>query len=354
MSQQAAMIDEAASMIDGVRGKYKEWQDVRLHANALQGSGQLLADVLAAPEAAASVKTYEDASQRAQEAQKRQRWFGTYAAWFSFAATGVSGLMLFMHLVQGTVLSLVLQAVHFLCLCLALGLAFYLKWRKPGGAWAKARLEAEGARLKHFQSILDAARHQPAPRPGQLPANLLALEYVRAHLIEDQRDWHRDRSGDFAWLARGMSTLRWLGVIFLLLAMTPVISNIVTEALASKFPEIGQWAMQARLWIGPERAALSGVFGGALQTLATNLSALSLAERNRRSFQRITIVLNSYLGEPLLLAREAAASEKDLIVERFWSSVRTELACENSAWHEALGVSSTNLLEQLPRSAGRH
>lgn len=138
-----------------------------------------------------------------------------------------------------------------------------------------------------------------------------------------------------------------------MIAMTPVVCELALSMLGPMAPGIDRWARIARSWISSERAALGGVFGGGLQTLATSLSALSLAERNRRSFARVANVLTEYLRKRLPSVREAAVQDNDLVVERFWSSIRTELAAENRARNEALGLSSTFILDEVPRSDNR-
>lgn len=347
-------IDAAIAEIEGIRQHHKGWRDLDGQANALSERAHPLKMLLKSPEIATSVSDYLAASREADSHKRKQRGIGRYAALFGFAATVVSGAMLFLHLPQGTLGAWGLQLLHFMCLGSALASAFYLRLSKPASEWGRARLRAESCRLAHFERIHDAARTQQQTHSDSLPANLLALEYVRAYLIEDQRDWHRRRARDFVWTVRGITALRWLGVLFLVIAMVPIISSMVMPLFGSISPSLDSWTEVARRLISPERAALAGVFGGALQTLATSLSALSLAERNRRSFLRVADVLTAYLSERLPDARLAAMRGDDLGVERFWSSVRTELAAENRAWNEALGAGSAIVLNDISHRAGGH
>lgn len=332
----------AKAEIDALRAKHKSWRDVKQHATSLSSAGSALASVLKRSEMKTSVDTYAAASKRAEGAQRTQRGMGAYAATAGFAATIASGSLLFLQLAQGTWPSLVLNIAHAASLAFALLAAFFLYASKPGAAWAKARLTSEGLRLNHFQSILYAAD----PAHGSIPFRPLAVEYVRAYLIEDQCDWHKNRSRDHYWSRIWIAALRVLGILFLAVAMTPVAADAAIF-LKDAAPKIAQWAASAKLWVTIDRAALAGVIGGALQTFVANLSALSLAERNRRSFQNVVTRMTEYLGAPLTRARHAAAIGDDVGVERYWSTVRTELVVETRAWAEALGMSTTIALDGL-------
>ncbi len=162
--------DTAAAIaeVDRLREKIRSWRDIDKHALALSPAAKQLALVLDSVSAATSIAEYEKASRNAQNAQKHQHGFGRYAAWLGFVATGVSGLMLYLQWAQGTVGSLSLQILHFICLGLALGSTFYLRMRRPSDEWGNARMRSEALRLDHFQKILDYGRKLPKPLQHEL------------------------------------------------------------------------------------------------------------------------------------------------------------------------------------------
>jgi hypothetical protein len=344
--------EAAIKEINALRASHSSWRDVSQHAAALSPAAQALARVLRRPGATDTITAYVTASAAAVEAQKQHRGVGKYSAWFGFAATTVSGLLLFLQWKTDTWNGTALYAVHMLCLGSALLAALVLWLRRPGDAWGKARSRSEGTRLSHFEAIREAESHAGAVGPNELPFMVLVLEYTRAYLVEDQRNWHAKESVKVKWAARWIAALRWLGVLLLLVAFLPAASDIVLSRAGSAPSGIANLATVVKAWMGPNGAALAGLLGGALQTLAANLAALSLAERNRRSYTRIAEVLTHYLGKPLDDARTAAAGGKHRGVDRYLWAVRTELIAENRAWNEALGMSSDFVLDELPR-AGR-
>lgn len=347
-----AQTSAAITEIDAARAKHPSWRKIDDHAAALSPVAHALTRVLRRPGAVDTVTAYATASVAAVEAQKQHRGIGKYSAWFGFAATAVSGLLLFLQWKTDTWNGAALYTVHMLCLGSALLAALLLRLRRPGDAWGKARSRSEGTRLSHFEAIREAERHAEPVDPHELPFLVVALEYIRAYLLEDQRDWHAREGEKVKWAARLIAVPRWLGVLLLLAAFLPAASDFFLSQARSAPGGLVNLATMVKGWMGPNGAALAGLLGGALQTLAANLAALSLAERNRRSYARISEVLTHYLGKPLDDARTAAASGDHRSVDRYLWAVRTELIAENRAWNEALGMSSDFVLDELPR-AGR-
>ena len=329
------------------------WRDIADHAAALSPAAQPLARVLAKTEIVDAIKTYAIASKAAQDAQKSHRGIGARAALLGFLATMASAALLFLQWKSTTWEGWTLNLVHFVCLGAALLSAGLLWLRKPRSEWANARARSEHMRVAHFDAILDAPDNAGSSLAGALPFKVLALEYVRVYLIEDQRDWHAKRSNDFLWPTLGNAMLRTFGMVLLLAAMAPALFELLmSPALASLPLAVSQWAAFLKTWIAAQQAALLGVVGGALQTLSTSLGTLSLSSRNRRSYQRIAHMLTHYLDQPLTEARSAAVRGDERGVDRYWWAIRTELVAENRAWSEALGMSSAYLIDELPKSAG--
>jgi hypothetical protein len=293
-------------------------------------------------------------SRLADAQQKKQRGVGRWAAWLAFAATVVSGLLLFLQLTSDTWGGKALNAIHFFCLAAALAAAIYLRFAKPSAEWADARAKSEAARLAHFDLVRDLHHRYGVPDPSSQIRGIYALECTRAYLIEDQRNWHLSKIEEKKWPARGIAMLRVLAAFALGAAMLPAACE---AALSLASPLLPPWLAEAARWIsaymGATGAALAGVFGGALQTLATNLASVSLHERNRRAYARVVDLLTRYLGEPLAKARVDAANGDVRAVDRYLWAVRADLQAETHAWNEALGLTSALMLDELQRGDRR-
>jgi hypothetical protein len=332
-----------------VDARRDDWHDIADHADQLSPAARPLARVLRQREIIAGIDAYKSASDAAKDAQTTYRGIGARAAWLGLIATIASAALLLLQWQTTTWQGWSLNLVHFVCLGAALLSAGLLWLRSPSSDWARARARSENTRVEHFSAILDAAAGPGDAPPGELPAKVLALEYIRVYLIEDQRDWHAKRGNDFYWSALGHRLLRLTGIVLLVAAMTPVVCDLVL-ASSTWSPAAAAWAGVAKTWVGPQLAGLLGVIGGALQTLSTSLASLSMSTRNRRSYARMTQMLTHYLGTPLTAARDAAVRGDDRALDRYWWAVRTELVAENRAWSEALGMSSAYLIDEVPAS----
>lgn len=337
---------DAAAEIDALRSQSARWQDAATQAGLLTARGGALARVLARPEFTANAQAYATADIAARAAQERQQTHTRRAGVFGFLATVIAALMLYLGLspTHGFAGGL-LGVLYVLSLGLAFASAAIINMRKPYRDWGRLRGEAEALRIRQFKSLLETEEPHSA---GELPFLPLALEYVRAYLIDDQRQWYARRSGDFRAVISRNFRLRVLGLVLVAMAAVPTVVAIFgSDALKSWWPRVASWSAWLRGAVDPQMFALAGVAGGALQTLITALSAASLAERNATTYGRMAETLGDLGGAPLQDARAAAAADELAKVGEFWTTVAFELIGEHREWGGALQTAQLLVLDRL-------
>lgn len=345
----------AAASIDALRIRHPRWQSTAEHAAALLADpmAKVLGDVLARPEFATMASDYNAFSRTATDRQTAHKRNARRAATFGFAAAVTAGLMLYLGATPSSgTLGVALASIYVTFILIALGAGSYVTWWKPYRGWIDQRSQAERLRIRYFHDLLDAA--PPRSGEGQSEFTALKLEFVRAFLMEDQRDWF---SGKALTASNEVEKgLRWKLAAFTLvfLASVPVGINILSEPrIAGMLPQsmnsIISWfgGIGASVGLDAKILVFAGVAGGALQTWLTSVSAASLADRNALVYARMVETLDE-LGKGKFAAARAGASCGDMRpVEDFWRDLSFALMAEQEGWSDALQTAQLLTLDKL-------
>ncbi len=295
---------------------------------------------------AAEYTSTSAAASRAQNVHKRH---ATRTAFFGFLAACLGGVMLYSGLAPKTSSAgLLAAALQGAFLVTAFYSAVMVSTQKPYRTWAALRGQAEARRIRHFQMLLAC---EESAAEGELPYKPLALEYVRAYLLEDQREWFQSRRSEFSAEVKRRVAWQVLAVGLIGVAGAQMAAAAMTTDPFRPFlpPAVTAFVDQLIEITDIKTIVLLGLVGGALQTLVTCRAAISLADRNSATYARMVEVLGELLEQPLEDARRAAATGDALMLERYWSTVSFELIGEQREWGAAL---STAQLLTLDRMAG--
>lgn len=346
-----AATEAAKAAVDGAKARQASWRKCAEHAAALPPAAVPLARVLTDPARAESVKAYETHSGTASSARDTHAHHTSRAAVAGFLVAAIAGIMLYYGLkpnegYAGPALALVqlVAAVYSVRSVLAITLF------KPHHAWSRSRSDAERQRIDHFRRILMAP--DPAATPpaaGELPLAALKLEYVRAFLLDDQRNWFAKRAGDFTPSVRWNKAGRIFAALLVTLAGVQALLSFVRVPMAAEMaPALASWIQGVATAIDLKLLSLAGVIGGALQTLLITQAASSLAHRNARSYAEIVERLDALSADELGKARQAVAAGDAAALDRFWAQLSHELVAEHREWTAAHKTAHLLVLDKAP------
>jgi hypothetical protein len=338
---------DARVAIDISYAATRDWQDIAQQVRNLPLEASPLSRVLSNAIFEANVASYKSDGEAASKAQDRHKRHATRAALFGLLAACLAGTILYMGLSPKTsALGLAAAALQGTFLAVAFYSAVVVSIQKPYRTWAEHRGQAEARRIRHFQMLL--AADEPAGG-NELQYKPLALEYVRAYLLEDQKAWFQRRSSDFT--AEVKRRVRWqifalslVGIASAQMAAVAITTDPIRPFLPASFTSF----VDSLFDLADLNAfVLLGLVGGALQTFVTCRAAISLADRNAATYGRMVDVISEILGKPLDDARRASISGDALTLERFWSTVSFELIGEQREWGAALSTAQLLTLDKL-------
>lgn len=337
----------AKAAIGGLVAKGLAWRDIAAHVQSLPTEAGTLKRALATRPFADSIDIYNAHGAAADGARDKHKSLAAYTAVNGFLVALIAGSILYVgEKPTESWRALGLTTLQVVFVLAALWSATLIMWVKPYRAWNKERSLAERQRIAHFNLVLSA--REPAA-PDELPYEALALEYVRAFLLDDQRQWFIKRARDFAPQLSWLRALRLVAIALMALAAVPAVLTVLASGPVDEiWPELPRFADRLAGYVSVERAALAGVLGGALQTLVMSLAATSLAGRNFSTYSRMAEQLTALSGPPLEVARQEAALGGREATARWWTELSFELAAENREWSAAHRMAQLTVLGQMP------
>lgn len=308
MSNTRELID-AASRAIGEGDKSKDWKIVPSeHAELLENKAPSLAEVLRGSLPKGLTEMYEELNDKAIKARDDFKHTVSKANYAVFCAASLGALLLVafgLRVSLGEAAHWVIGAIGF-CGLISGGLATMWITRARGGRlahrWAQERARAEAKRLAYFKAIIGDVSDQPYDQ-------LLALEYTRRFLLDNQLDYFGDRGSqheDSADTALKKSTL----AVFVASTATAV------AGLLSIFKP--QLAIVAGL----------GVVASAYSALAASRSGVNRDRRNADSYR---LAYEQLRDRKLMIDayREKAASGDKQAVAEFFEPIFVTLATDH-------------------------
>jgi len=171
--------------------------------------------------------------------------------------------------------------------------------------WATERARTEAKRLEYFKAVMDGASDEPLHQ-------LLALEYTRRFLLDNQIDYFRDRGKQHEDRA-DLALKRSSRAVF----------------LASTFTAI---AGLLAMW-EPQLAVIAGlgVIATAYSALAVSRSAVNLDRRNADRYRLAQDQLEERKLDLDIFRQKAASGEKEAVQE-FFSPIFVTLATDHKGF----------------------
>ena len=168
--------------------------------------------------------------------------------------------------------------------------------------WADERAKAEGKRLVYFKAVMEGASDEPLNQ-------LLAFEYTRRFLLDNQIEYFHDRGGEH-----------------LVAAETALKTSSRAVFLASTFTAVAGLLA----WSEPQLAAIAGagVVASAYATWAVSRSALNLDRRNADRYRLAEDQLKE-LRLDIDNYREEIASGDKGAVQKFFEPIFVILATDH-------------------------
>jgi hypothetical protein len=344
-----------AVAMDVLRQNHPDWQSNAEHVRALRNDAQtrLLGDILARPVFVTAAHDYPAHSDTAAKRQTAHRRNASLAAHCGFWAAITAGLMLYLDLSpSSSQAGFALAAAYVVLIAVALFASAYVIMRKPYRDWMAQRSSAERLRIAYFHDLLGG---QPLDRDTD-PAMLatLKLEYVRAFLLDDQRDWFARKAREAAREAGNARKRRIAAFVLVLLAVLPILVSALAEPTVSAYLPTSitgiateVMALGASSVVDARLLAFCGVAGGALQTWVSSIGASSLADRNALIYGRMVQTLDELAENELPAARRAAQSGRIEAVEPFWRKLSFALIAEQEGWNDALQTAQLLTIDTL-------
>lgn len=301
------------------------------HADALSPQAGALARVLRQDGIREIKARYATSDARAITAQEKYKRMSRRVIWARLLAILVGGVVVLplagSQLLGPETLPRILQAgtvVQYGLLALALFAAAYMSARGFFARWMEARAEAELARLKLFDHVIDA--DEPA-NTGEVPLLPPALEYFRRYQLDVQRRYYKGRGMQHLKAAGETKRRRFFLRLGAVLALAPLGMTIA----ASVGYLDGALNVFKTPWLQALFLALGTAFSAILGAVAA-ISSMNLDERNAARYLVTCENLEDLAGEALATARAAAAAGQRDGVRRFVDGVQRLISSEHQEW----------------------
>ncbi len=305
------MIDAARTAI-GKGDPESDWKIVPTeHAKLFEETAPPLAELLRGARLEGNAEKFKELDERAVKARDNFKNTVARANNAVFYTAGFGALLLIAAGLQetlGVAGPWVMRAIGLVGV-ISGGLATMWIGQAKGGSladkWARERARAEAKRLEYFKAVMEAASDRPSDQ-------LLALEYTRRFLLDNQIDYFRDRGReheDSADVALKMSML----AVFLASTLTAVAGLLAM--------------MEPRLAV----LAGLGVVATAYSALAVSRSAVNLDRRNADRYRLAQDQLEERKLDLDIYRNKAALGETEAVQE-FYSPVFVTLATDHKAF----------------------
>lgn len=345
----------SSAAIDALKARYPEWQSTSDHVKLLKAdpATKSFGEMLDRSEFAEMASEYAVSSRAAIKSQNAHKRHAKIAATFGFGAAVTAGLMLYLGATPSSGIDgVVLASTYCILILISLGASSYVTLGKLYRDWIDKRMNAERLRIRYFHDVLNAEPGAGAINNPEFTA--LKLEFVRAFLMDDQRDWFVRKAKAAAQEVKYNFQWRVAALTLIFLAVIPIGINILSEPnVAALLPEraisVISWfnGIGASVGLDAKILAFAGVTGGALQTCLTSLSATSLADRNALVYGRMVEALDKLGQEKLQAARAAASRGEVRPIEDFWRELSFTLIAEQDGWSDALQTAQLLTLDKL-------
>lgn len=278
------------------------------HSELFADKSAPLAQILQGARARGLAKMYEELNRMAVEARDNFKGTVTKSNAAIFCTASLGALLLITSGLQG----LLGKAGPWIAGALGLlgvvscGLAtMWLNQLKGGGLadkWAVERAKAEAKRLAYFKAIMDGASDEPY-------SQLLAFEYTRRFLLDNQIDYFRDRGGQHK-RADGVALKTSTQAVF-------VASTVTAGA--------GILSM-----LEPQLAVIAGigVIASAYSTLVVSWSSVNHDRRNADRYQHAKDQLEERKLD-IDIYREKTATGDKRAVQEFFEPIFVILATDH-------------------------
>lgn len=171
--------------------------------------------------------------------------------------------------------------------------------------WSEARAKAEAKRLAYFKAVMKGAVANPLDQ-------LLALEYTRRFLLDNQIDYFHERGGKHGEAAR-RALKNSTKAVFLASTFTAI-----AGLLAMRFPQLAV-------------IAGFGVIASAYATLVTSRSIVNLDRTNSERYRSGKELLDERKLEVDIYREKVAAGDQGA-VEKFFEPVFVALEADHKAF----------------------
>lgn len=332
-------MEEAKEMIRATRkaiGKNDPSEDWKIvpteHAEMYEDTAPPLAEVLRGARPGGLAKMYEDLNDRAVKARNNFKSTVVRADAAVFSTASLAALLLIAGGLQELLAGAgpwVVKIIGILGV-VSVGLATMWLNQVSGGdlikKWVNERAKAEGKRLTYFKAIMDGVSDEPSDQ-------LLAFEYTRRFLLDNQIDYFRERGiehGDAADIALKTSTR----AVF----------------LASTFTAVAGFLA----WLEPQLAVIAGlgVIASAYATLAVSRSLVNLDRKNADRYRTAEDQLKERKLDIDTFREKIASGEKGA-VKKFFEPIFVTLVADHKEFLAGaeLNESAIGNMEERLRAA---
>lgn len=278
------------------------------HAELLAKASAPLAEILQGARLSGLAKMYENLNQTAVQARDTFKNNVTRANQAVFCTATFGALLLIAGGLQGPlgktgsgvvigigILGIIAGGLAAMWLALVRGGSF-------AGRWAQERAKAEAKRLAYFKAFMDEAPAEPLQQ-------LLAFEYTRRFLLDNQIDYFRDRGGQHE-KAAGIALKKSTYAMF-----------------AASTATIGAGALSM---LSPQLAVIAGlgVIASAYAALVVSQSSVNQDRRNADRYRLAGDQIEERKLEMDIYRLRIAAGEKGVLQE-FFEPIFVALAADH-------------------------
>jgi hypothetical protein len=278
------------------------------HANSLPAAALPLADVLRSPRPEGLARKYEELNQRAVEARDEFKKTIAKANWAVCCTATLAALLLIAGGLQdqlGEAAKWVIGVIGCLGVVAGFLAIMWISETKQGSLsekWSQERAGAEARRLAYFKSIMEEVAEQPLDQ-------LLAFEYTRRYLLQNQIDYFRGRGREHEKAASAALKISTRAVF-------------LSSTLTTVAGLLAMWAPQLAVIAG------IGVIATAYSALAVSRSALNQDQRNADRYR----IAQEQLEERALQIgdyRDKVAAGEPGAVQEFYRPIFVTLAADH-------------------------
>lgn len=316
---------EQAILAVGEGDEASDWKlDPTRHAEMYRENAEPLARVLQGARPTGLAKMHVELDAKAVRARDHFKVTVSKSNYAVFSTLGLGALLLVSGGFKsslGTLSSWIVGSIGLLA-AVSGGLASMWISQTRGGnlldKWARERAQAEAKRLEYFKAVIKETSEKPFPQ-------LLALEYTRRFLLQNQINYFRERGNQHDEASNKALT-------------TSTRSVFASSSLTAIAGLLAMWNPQLAVIAG------FGVIASAYSSLAGSKSAVNLDRRNADRYRLAKDQLEERTLEIDIFRRRTAEGEKTA-VEEFFNPVFIILAADHKKFLDDSSLKNLELLE---------